>query len=680
MTSDAITKVLEDVQPTLVHHQGHRQDVVVDVCTMMNIPLLSGYHFWHGAIILGPKLNQNILHHLKEHKPDPKLISIYKKTNTHLYACSEFLQDVIHSVTGALLPVWNPVPIFHSLPPNDPTSSKFITWMHIHPLKGGTIVTSLMCILHEFPFQAIECEMPRYRTNVTDTIKEIAASRSASDPPILIKERQEDPSDIYRKTKVLLIPSIVDETFSRVSLEGLAHGIPIITTGSGYIKEMVGDGGIVLGMDSPIEEWAFNVRMLYSNDVVYKDISRRARLRYERIYAQKGMDGFKKMIRMALTPERKERHVMLFCPWCDQGLGIQSRQYAQSLLQKGICVSIFGFRPYYVETKEMDSRFQEDFDEWSMYDVYYSKNVRERVTDDEIIAFTKSRGITDCIIPETCWFRVFQIAQVLHDLEIRVHAVPNIEIVRKDELEKHDVFDSILCPNHICYDVLAKEREVLRPKLKYVGFTCPVCPIVPKMASSEEPFRFVLIGGMNGFFRKNCLKVCAGFVEAKKSLEGTAHSNIELVLTLQGNMRDIEQYRNIEGIRIIHQHQTHAQIWQHIASANVFVFVSRQEGLGLGMYEALACGTPVLTLDRPPFHEVIQEGRNGWVIPGFDVPNLENNSAVVSSHDFDQHDLSEKMRDIVVQKEGYQQIRKNTLVSREQIRRMFDIDFTSLFL
>lgn len=39
------------------------------------------------------------------------------------------------------------------------------------------------------------------------------------------------------------------------------------------------------------------------------------------------------------------------------------------------------------------------------------------------------------------------------------------------------------------------------------------------------------------------------------------------------------------------------------------------EGLGLGFYESIVCGTPVMTIDTPPNNEIIKEGINGWLIP-----------------------------------------------------------------
>lgn len=45
------------------------------------------------------------------------------------------------------------------------------------------------------------------------------------------------------------------------------------------------------------------------------------------------------------------------------------------------------------------------------------------------------------------------------------------------------------------------------------------------------------------------------------------------------------------------------------------VLPSKLEGLGLPLFEALACGLPVICSDIPPFNEYVQPGVTGWLVP-----------------------------------------------------------------
>lgn len=61
---------------------------------------------------------------------------------------------------------------------------------------------------------------------------------------------------------------------------------------------------------------------------------------------------------------------------------------------------------------------------------------------------------------------------------------------------------------------------------------------------------------------------------------------------------------------------SHAQLAQIYPSADLFLFPSLTETFGNVTLEALACGTPVLSFDNAAASELIQSGRNGWLVPG----------------------------------------------------------------
>jgi glycosyltransferase involved in cell wall biosynthesis len=52
---------------------------------------------------------------------------------------------------------------------------------------------------------------------------------------------------------------------------------------------------------------------------------------------------------------------------------------------------------------------------------------------------------------------------------------------------------------------------------------------------------------------------------------------------------------------------------EHLSSADVFVFPSKTETLGLVMIEALACGTPVAAFPAPGAKDMIKNGKNGYM-------------------------------------------------------------------
>lgn len=65
--------------------------------------------------------------------------------------------------------------------------------------------------------------------------------------------------------------------------------------------------------------------------------------------------------------------------------------------------------------------------------------------------------------------------------------------------------------------------------------------------------------------------------------------------------------------------------------ADIFVFPSRQEGLGNVVLEAMASGLPVVSSDLPVLKNVIRPGENGLVFPVGDVISLKENLQLLLS-------------------------------------------------
>jgi glycosyltransferase involved in cell wall biosynthesis len=63
---------------------------------------------------------------------------------------------------------------------------------------------------------------------------------------------QSNPAEIYRQTKVLLVPSVWEEPAGRVIAEAMLNGIPPIITDRGGMPEVANGGAIILPLDKRI--------------------------------------------------------------------------------------------------------------------------------------------------------------------------------------------------------------------------------------------------------------------------------------------------------------------------------------------------------------------------------------------------------------------------------------------
>ena len=82
-----------------------------------------------------------------------------------------------------------------------------------------------------------------------------------------------DMKDVYSKTKILLVPSLIRETFSRVVVEAMCNGIPIIATNRGGLPEAVGNGGIIIKDALNIDIWTGKIKKLQNDIKLYKKLS-----------------------------------------------------------------------------------------------------------------------------------------------------------------------------------------------------------------------------------------------------------------------------------------------------------------------------------------------------------------------------------------------------------------------
>lgn len=76
--------------------------------------------------------------------------------------------------------------------------------------------------------------------------------------------------EIYRKARILLAPSQWQEAYGRVAAEAQISGIPVVGSSQGGLPEAIGDGGIVLAPDAPIEKWSSALRSLWNDEDQYE--------------------------------------------------------------------------------------------------------------------------------------------------------------------------------------------------------------------------------------------------------------------------------------------------------------------------------------------------------------------------------------------------------------------------
>ena len=650
---------LRFLKPHIVHHQGHLRMEILDVCKTLMIPFVTGYHFWLGLIELDSTAsNTKIIENAALHKVSPDYLKLLEYPNASHYVVSPYMQHAVKRIIGSWIDdIILPVPDMSLCTDEwcpEKNNQGFVLQINIHKLKGGEIFLKCVESLPEFPFMAVRTE------HMSDELDAKIKSALLKTKQGVFKERTEDVKSLYRGASVLLAPSLVDETFCRVVLEAMYNGIPVITTGYGNIVHIVGDAGLILD-DQDMSLWIKAVKLLKTNTQFYNICASKIRKRASLFNERYVVEQFEGMMTRCLN-YKDGSNIAFFTPWGDQGLGIQCRNYNGILSELGFKTHVFAFASYFAKTP--GDRHQKNPQEWVHPRIYYSPNVREKVLDDEVVEFIHKYRISKVILPETCWGRVFEIAALLRTLGVKCYAVPNLEIVRKDELHLHHYFYGLLMNNQACQKAF-EDRGFKNAKLIRYSIPPPRAldqfhfdAQIAEIESSKMTLRFICLGGMNAFTRKQVLEVCEAAVQAYEMYK----ANIHVTCTVQGQIDpQIEKYKNYPFITIIQDHLSYEKILDMYVDTHINIQVSKHEGLGLGFYESISMSTPVITLDTAPHNEIVTPGKSGWILPCTFKPMLDNTCGIIESAYFDPKDLAQLFKTLDQDRKGTAQIYRTTM-------------------
>ncbi|WP_347920271.1 glycosyltransferase [Paracoccus marcusii] len=150
------------------------------------------------------------------------------------------------------------------------TTGNYVTLINPYPEKGFDLAVQIAQACPEIPFLFVESWKidEAYRADIEKTI--------APFPNIRFEKRTSDMKTVYGRTKILLSPSRWEEAWGRVASEAHCSGIPVIGSRRGGLPEAIGEGGIILDYDAPLEHWIAAVKNLWSDPVAYKSMAKAA--------------------------------------------------------------------------------------------------------------------------------------------------------------------------------------------------------------------------------------------------------------------------------------------------------------------------------------------------------------------------------------------------------------------
>ena len=613
-----ILKLINYINPKLITHQGHGRVEYMRYANCLNIPFITGFCFWNDMIEFKDDTNFNMLK--KDHELSNNYHSIIN--NSYSYCVSNFMNDILIKLGKKKLPV------IESISNKDcynnkyefSKTRKYVSILNIHKDKGGSIVLELLKKLNKnIPLLLINTES---HNKLLDDIKNAIKERNKThNINIYYDSKVDNIKDIYNKTRIILTPSIVDETFCRVGYESMMNSIPVLSSKSGNLKYLLDGYADFLNKDNP-QEWINKIESIYFNKKKLLTMSKRPKTinNPEDIYS-KYMNFINNIETSKYTYNSK--HIGIIVPWADQGLGIQGRELYISLEKLGFKPFVFSFKPY-LSTKD-NPLMQVNSEEWNYKNIIFSGNNREEITPEELIDFVYKYKISKILIPELCYDKIFNSVAFLKLCNIKVYGLVNIETTRISELSKHWLLDKILTNNNSSYKIM---KNIFGDKTEYLNFglSHPYFNDLKLKNINKDCFKFITFGGLNSLTRKNIKSTLSVFNYLEKK---TKFLNWQLDVYIQGNELIDEKLVDTNRIKFHIGNMSYKEVIELYRQSDITIHIGDHEGLGLGFYESLSCYTPILSLNCYPNCEIIKDGINGWLINCKFENFTDNNEGIV---------------------------------------------------
>jgi hypothetical protein len=647
-----ILETINYLKPHSIIHQGFNRLLYMKLANLNNINFITGFCFWNDFIKLSNDVEQgdDNLNKIMNINMENKTYDLHENfelisKHSNYYFASNFMNKISLKNSNQTHPVINTINTNLNLKQLNNINRKYVSLLNVNPLKGGHV---LLYLLKHLPFNIPILGIITEKTNssfekkLQDAFEE---RNKINDINIIYLNKQKDISSIINNTRVMLIPSLVDETFCRVAYESKTFGLNIVSYCNGNLKYMLGDYEKNIFIDNPFsenkyktldcipnshyEEWKNRVLLLYNNvdnvDNTYKaynnDILQK---RYNiELHSIKN-----KLLSFIKTKKEFTRDTIgIYGPFCDQGLGIQMREYYTLIDKLGHKVAIFSHKPYIAT--------QQNKNEWNFKNVYMSKQLRENTTQYELLEFVWKYNIKSMVIPEIVCKYIFDTIYFLKLIGVKIITPINIEILRYIDASMYHLIDVIVANNKSSYDIL---KNIFPGKnihlLEFNNVYMPKKLIEPVTIISKKKIVFSTYGGLNSIHRKNIINTFNVFNFFTNNVFNNNYIDFELNIHIQGNTEfdNIKLSDNIyetDKINIIIENKSYNDIIKSIQKSDIIIHLGDHEGLGLGFYEALNNNKPVITLDTYPNNELIKNNSNGFLINCSFTDLTDNNYGVI---------------------------------------------------
>jgi glycosyltransferase involved in cell wall biosynthesis len=208
---------------------------------------------------------------LYAHSAEPRDLAVtpIARPEVRLIANSAFTANRLRTLLGVSAPVVPPL-IDPQLYRIAGLRGENVVFVNPTQLKGAEIFFRLAEARPSIPFLAVES------WNISGEWRMVLANRARALGNVALWPAGEDMRPVYAAARLLLMPSIHEETFGRAVAEAQVSGIPALVSDRGALPETLGAGGIVVPLDSGTERWSAALDRLWLDDAFYRQAAEAA--------------------------------------------------------------------------------------------------------------------------------------------------------------------------------------------------------------------------------------------------------------------------------------------------------------------------------------------------------------------------------------------------------------------
>jgi glycosyltransferase involved in cell wall biosynthesis len=205
---------------------------------------------------------------LYAHSAEPRDLAItpIARPEVRLIANSVFTARRLRTLLGVSAPMVPPLidPELYRVSGDRDRHGGKVVLVNPTQLKGAETFFRLAEARPSIPFLAVES------WNISGEWRTVLANRARALGNVALWPAAEDMRPVYVAARLLLMPSIHEETFGRAVAEAQVSGIPALVSDRGALPETLGAGGIVVPLDAGIEAWSTALDRLWFDAAAYE--------------------------------------------------------------------------------------------------------------------------------------------------------------------------------------------------------------------------------------------------------------------------------------------------------------------------------------------------------------------------------------------------------------------------